>query len=209
MAHKPLFARGKCAIVLATNTHKISKKDVITIGKEHSITKYEGAKSSNVELAAASIGADVKNKIVALQESANRGRVDLSDTDAVREATYQYMQKCGDTGAIPTVMGLSASLGVSRRWLNLYMREHPNNATTRFLEVVKETFADAITQAGLYKHIDGALSIFILKNCASMSDRVEVEAIPPRANTDTMDPEELRRRILADIPEDILEDDDE
>lgn len=174
---------------------------MITIAKDQqSITRYEGAKSSNTELAAAAIGADVQNKVILLQAATKRGKIDLNDTETVKRITYGYMQNCSETGAIPTVMGLAASLGISRQWLNLFLREHPNSATAKFLDVTKEVFADAITQAGFYKHIGETLAIFILKNCASMSDRLEVEAIATSASTDEIDKEALFERIKGSIP---------
>lgn len=173
---------------------------MITIAKDQqSITRYEGAKSGNMELAAASIGADVAGKVTLLQAVTRRGKIDLHNVEVVRQITYQYMSQCSEAGAIPTVMGLAGALGVSRQWLNEYMRANASSATAKFLEVTKEFFADSLTQAALAKHISESVSIFILKNTASMSDKMEIEAVPASAAADEMDKEELFKRINGSV----------
>ena len=133
-----------------------------------------------------------------LQALEDRGRTDLFDAASVKAVTREYMEHCSEAGSLPTVMGLSAALGISRRWLNRFLREHPETEGAKFLEVVKELFADVLTQAGLSKHISEALTIFILKNTASMADKVEIEAAAHVDETEA--PEDLENRILGSIP---------
>ena len=133
-------------------------------------------KEQSDRLRNAAIGKDLESKLSLLNTVESRGRVDLHDTARVKEITGEYLGRCRDDGQIPTVMGLSAALGISRRWLNMFMSENPGHPTTAFLEVYKELSADAIAQAGLGRFISETLSIFILKNCNGWSDRIEIEA---------------------------------
>ena len=54
------------------------------------------------------------------------------------------------------------------------------------------------------------MGIFVLKNCAGFRDRCEIE--PVRENPDplgdTVDPEELRKRIMDALPDEEWEDDE-
>lgn len=164
-------------------------------------------KAESDKLRAEAVGRDLEGKILLLQDVESRGRVDMRDTDAVKETAAEYMERCRAGGLVPTVMGLSASLGVSRQWLNRFCSENPGHPTTQFIEVVKEVFADCLTQAGFGRYISESLSIFILKNTASMADKVELEAV---ANTspmgDSVDRSELERRIAGSV---VLDDCDE
>ena len=157
------------------------------------------------KLKAAAIGQDLAGKIDLVRTAEQRGRVNLQDTEAVRAVALAYMERCQEDGRVPTVMALSAALGMSRRWLNMFMQNNPQHPTTALLEVLKEIFADALTQAGLYRHVSDALAIFILKNTASMADKVEVE---PRISDDgALGPRETREQLEAKILGTIVQED--
>ena len=157
-------------------------------------------KEQSDRLRNAAIGKDLDAKLSLLHDVERRGKVDLHDTGRVKEITADYLTRCRDDGAIPTVMGLAASLGISRRWLNMFMSENPGHATTAFLDIYKELSADAIAQAGLGRFISETLSIFILKNCNGWADRIEIEATP---NTqplgDSVDRAALEQRISGSV----------
>lgn len=157
-------------------------------------------KEQSDRLRNAAIGKDLESKLSLLNTVESRGRVDLHDTARVKEITGEYLERCRDDGQIPTVMGLSAALGISRRWLNMFMSENPGHATTAFLDIYKELSADAIAQAGLGRFISETLSIFILKNCNGWADRIEIEATP---NTqplgDSVDRAALEQRIRGSV----------
>lgn len=163
-------------------------------------------KAESDRLRAEAVGRDLEGKILLLQDVESRGRVNMQDTDAVKEVAADYMERCRAGGLVPTVMGLSASLGVSRQWLNRFCSENPSHPTTRFIEVLKEVFADCLTQAGFGRYISESLSIFILKNTASMADKVELEA---SANTaplgESISQQALEERIAGSV---VVDDDD-
>lgn len=149
---------------------------------------------------------DLAEKVFLLQGAENRGRVDLKDVAAVKAVSREYLERCQQTGQIPTVMALAASLGCSRRWLNLFCQENPNHPTTQFLEVLKEIFADTLTQAGLSRYLSESLSIFILKNCASMADKIELEPVAPSGPmSGEVDRAALENRIAGSV---VLDEDD-
>ena len=162
-------------------------------------------KEQSDRLRNAAIGKDLESKLSLLNTVENRGRIDLHDTVRVKEITGEYLKRCRDDGQIPTVMGLSAALGISRRWLNMFMAENPGHSTTAFLEVYKELSADAIAQAGLGRFISETLSIFILKNCNGWSDRIEIEATQSAQPLgESVDRAALEQRIAGSV---VLDDD--
>ena len=103
-------------------------------------------KEQSDRLRNAAIGKDLESKLSLLNTVESRGRIDLHDTVRVKEIIGEYLGRCRDDGQIPTVMGLSAALGVSRRWLNMFMSENPRHPTTAFLDVYKELSADALDE---------------------------------------------------------------
>lgn len=155
------------------------------------------------------IGEDVRRKAETLRNQ--RNKVDLSNLQEVRERAQAYLDACAEAGTIPNVLGLSAyGFGCSRQWLNEYLRTHPNSQSAEYINLLKDSFADILVNASLGRAADPTMGIFVLKNCAGFRDRFEIE--PVRENPDplgdTIDPEELRRRIEDNTVIDEWEDDE-
>jgi len=132
------------------------------------------------EVKTEAISDDVNRKSAALLR--NMDRVDLNDLQAVRERTETYLQSCADSGTFPTVMGLSSlGFGVSRQWLNEYLRTHPNAPAADFIERTKDLFADILSNAALSRTAAETMSIFILKNCAGFVDKLEIAPRTPES----------------------------
>ena len=163
-------------------------------------------KEQSDKLRSEAIKKDLGAKLISLQAIGQRGKVNLYETDTVIQITSEYLKGCQDTGTVPTVVGLSAAFGLSRQRVNEFMREHPGHRTTDFLDTFKEMAADVLIQAGLARYLSESLSIFLLKNCAAMSDRVEIEAT---ANTaplgESINQQALEERIAGSV---VLDDDD-
>lgn len=138
---------------------------------------------------------DIANKREVLQTVVKREKVDFSNLPMVQERTFAYMEACEKAGVFPSVMGLAThGFGVSRQALNQYLLSH-NNETTDFIALVKDTFADLLTNASLFNNANAIQVIFQLKNLHGYSDRVEVApATVERA--DTYDADDIRRRYL-------------
>ena len=54
-------------------------------------------------------------------------RVPLSDIQRVRQTGIDYLSECAATGALPTVRGCAARLGLSRQALYDYAARHPDS----------------------------------------------------------------------------------
>lgn len=115
-------------------------------------------------------------------EHDRREKVDLKDTEAVRERIVEYTEACAAAGLMPTVSGLCGwSLKISRQWLSKFRREHPRHATTALIDTVTEVFADAVLNTSLAGATNAVAAIFQLKNMG-YSDKPEfddVTAIEP------------------------------
>ena len=142
---------------------------------------------------------DIANRIVALRETAEQGKVDFANLDQVKERTYMYLEACREASVFPSVVGLANhAFGVSRQALNQYLLKN-SNATTDFIELTKDIIADILINASLYNNCNTIASIFQLKNSHAFSDRVEIQAVPPRNDSQDFDPEDIRRRYIVDV----------
>lgn len=140
----------------------------------------------------------------ALKTVQTGGQVNLDDADAVAEAADTYLDACGRAGVVPTMLGFSACLGYSRKHIYSYIGAH-NNATTRFLDALRSSWAAIMASLALNRQLSEPVSIFLLKNSGQgLTDSQQYEIVPPRSPFDEIDPEAARRRIdeiVACLPE--------
>lgn len=148
------------------------------------------------------LGDDIASKRDILQAAFERGRVNLSNVAEVQEMTYRYMEACQRAKVFPTVMGLSTAFGMSRRRLNKYMADNSESETARFLETVKDVFADVMSNAALFRNADAATTIFILKNCAGFADRIEIEPVINNERSDDVTTLVEAAKMLPDTDND-------
>lgn len=135
------------------------------------------------------------NAINGLKRSQERGSVDLYNVQEVEHRTLEYLEACQVGKSYPSIMGLCAyGFGISRRWLNKFLSLHPETETAQFLETVKDTFADTLTNAALFGNADTTQVIFQLKNHFGHADRIELEPIQPKQ----YEPEKTIEQIAAE-----------
>lgn len=145
------------------------------------------------------IRADVSFKRESLM--AQRQKVNLDSVADVRKRTDDFLRACEDAAVVPTFLGLCVSFGYSREGLYRYLRVHSNSETAQFIELVRETLADALIASSLTRTTDAATSIFALKNLHGFSDRIEVAPVVEKAGPlgELQDKEELEARILGTV----------
>ena len=129
----------------------------------------------------------------------HRGRVNLNDLTAVKAAVSDYIQSCRNAGVYPSMTALAPSMGYSRQALYLYMSQH-DTETTKYLDMVRSAMSAIVQQAGLTRVVDNAMAIFVLKNSAGMSDKLDVNAtaIPGTLDDGHMTAEEIAKRYLGE-----------
>ena len=138
------------------------------------------------------IAAAVAQHREAFLKNANRRRVNLMNAAAVEEEIAEYLSACELHGQIPTLLGLSVSMGYSRRNLYSFMANHAQEESAKLLDSFRSASASIIAQASMGRTIDNATSIFLLKNCGQgLNDRQEVEI--------TRGEDPIPRRSIEDI----------
>ena len=127
----------------------------------------------SVELKASSLDTAIAQQQDILRKARTRKRVDLNDLEAVQDAVDDYFTSCRMAGMFPSMAGLAASMGHSRQNIYYHMNQH-NDEVTKFLDVVRSAMCAVVQQEGLKRNASEALSIFILKNSAGMSEKTDV-----------------------------------
>lgn len=147
----------------------------------------------------AELSAAMLEQVQALKATTQRGPINWNDLEQVKARTYDYMQACANARVYPSVMGLAVqAYGVSRQALNGFLTKYPDTPSARFIMMVKDTFADVLSNAALFHNADPVSVIFQLKNHFGHTDKVQVEPVPLQAETDPVNVEDIRRRYMIE-----------
>lgn len=155
------------------------------------------------EAKAAMIAADVHFKRQHLAAASQRPKVDLNDLDAIKDRTDAFLASCEAAAVVPTFLGLSVAYGYTREGLYKYLRNCKQTKTAQYIELVRETLADAMITASLTRTTDNSTTIFALKNLHGFVDKLEVEAI---ASDSPLGPEPDQLELEAKIAGIVVDD---
>lgn len=174
--------------------------DALITEKSKNGYKSKQYKAISNELRGEQISQSVHNKSSALRQSIAAPRVNLSDTEAVQERTFIYLDACEIAQCLPSVMGLSGAMGCSRQNLNQWLLAHPEHQTTNFINMVKDLMANILTESSLCNDINPVMAIFTLKNHFEHADRVEIApVVNNQFGCDEYSADEIRKRYLPPV----------
>lgn len=130
-------------------------------------------------------------------------RIDIKDVNLVKACAYNYIEKCADSGIIPSFEGLCYVMGCSRKWAYEFCRLHPEHETSKYLDEYRTQLGAIRVAAAERGAIDPTFTIFILKNSGlDYSDKHEItfeqSNILESMNEDS---EKAKQRILESLPE--------
>ena len=106
-----------------------SMADALTEDKHKNGSKGKIYKALSDEHKNEEISLSIKNKATALKKAINAPKVNLADTEQVKERAFMYLEACGLASCFPSVMGLSVAMGCSRQNLNQWLLAHPGHPT--------------------------------------------------------------------------------
>ena len=175
---------------------------------EEMACQMEASKAGNrmynqvsAELKAQQFDAIIGQQLELLAGVRKDGKIDLDNLAAVEATATRYIESCKRAGVVPTILGLSAALGYSRKTVWQYITQHPESRTAQYLDALRSAFAAVLAQLGLSRNCSEAVSIFLLKNSGQgLTDKTELDISahqesPLGEKTST---EELRRKYLED-----------
>lgn len=102
-------------------------------------------------------------------------RIDLRDTEAVKDITLRYIRSCQISGVMPTMTGLSLAIGCTVEHMSRFMAKNPDLDSAKWLRTVKQHFGDILGQASLDGAVAPIPAIFTLKANYGWRDDPEPE----------------------------------
>lgn len=133
-------------------------------------------------------------------------KIDLSDVNQLIRVTDDYLSRCIRIGVLPTLQGVAASAGVSRRMIYKYLEEHEGTESADYLERLRSAFTQMRIEAVDKNAAKEVMSIFLLKNSSQgFRDKIDFEPVQPLNPLADLDAAAAKKRILDAIP---VDDDD-
>lgn len=102
-------------------------------------------------------------------------KINLRDSEAVKDITLRYIRSCQISGVLPTMAGIALALGVTPVSLSAFMGRNPDEETSKWLKMVKDHFGALLAQAALDNAVAGIPAIFTLKANYGWRDDPEPE----------------------------------
>ena len=155
----------------------------------------------SAELKNQQFAAALDQQIELLAGVSKDGKIDLDNLAAVEATATRYIESCKRAGVVPTILGLSAALGYSRKTVWQYITQHPESRTAQYLDALRSAFAAVLAQLGLSRNCSEAVSIFLLKNSGQgLTDKTELDISAHQESPlgEKISTEELKRKYLED-----------
>ena len=162
-------------------------------------TKSHHYKVQGDEHRAEVLSALVKRSAGQLAE-ADKVKIPLSDAEAVKSQAFCYLAACEQAGAFPSIVGLSRSLGCSRRALYQIIDKRTFPQTAEFLEMFRDMCSDILSESALTNNANTVATIFIQKAVYGLRESVELVVSPPNPLGENSNPEQVKQLVDA-LPE--------
>lgn len=167
------------------------------------MTANEKAAARKTQVKKEIIKSEVSVGLNGLKATTLRGPVNMNSLSDVQKRTEEYLEACSLSGTFPSVMGLSSyGFGRSKGYLSNWLRNNPGTEVAEYIEMVKEIFADILTNASLNGSANVIQTIFQLKNHFGHEDHVKVEASRPSIMGSARSREEIEMRYKSIVVDD-------
>lgn len=147
------------------------------------------------------LSALVKKRAMELDAATQLNRISLSDYEAVRQQTMLYFSACVETGSVPSFLGLCRSLGYSRRALYDLLSKRHYPQTAEFIEMVRDTMSDILSESALTNNVNPTFAIFIQKAVYEWRENAVVDDEKKDPLTEAVDPVALAEKYKGYIIE--------
>ena len=134
-------------------------------------------------------------------------KVDLNDSEAVRQRLGEYFQIYADADLKPTVAGMACALGVNRQRLWEIKTGAMVGGTTKqslpsetldFIKKAYEILEMSMENYASSGKVNPVISIFMMKNHFGYQDKTEYVLTPNQQQAPDYDAEDIRKRYLTD-----------
>lgn len=121
------------------------------------------------------------------------GKMNLLDTDRLKEQSMVYLQTCMEDAVLPDFQSFCLSLGYSRSGvLNFIKKTEEDNPSREWLVMMRDTFSSMLAQAALGGDVNTIFAIFQQKAMYGWQETSKVEVVHENILGSPKTPEEIK-----------------
>lgn len=151
-------------------------EEISAVNKVRALTKEYRIKKKTESAEAISnlIGKGMEN----LAMASVVGKLNLADTERVKEQSMIYLNTCMEDGVLPDWQSFCLSLGYSRSGVLGYMKRNDDTDPTKeWLNMIRDTMSSMLSQAALGGDVNTIFAIFQQKAMYGWSETSRVEVV--------------------------------
>ena len=167
-------------------------EEISAVNKVRALTKaYRNKKNTeSAEAISNLIGKGMEN----LAMASVVGKINLLDTERVKEQSMIYLNTCMEDGILPDWQSFCLSLGYSRSGVLNYMKRTENDDPTKeWLNMMRDTMSSMLSQAALGGDVNTIFAIFQQKAMYGWQETSKVEVVHESLLGTPKTPEEIQR----------------
>lgn len=167
-------------------------EEISAVNKVRALTKEYRVKKKTESAEAISnlIGKGMEN----LAMASVVGKINLMDTERVKEQSMIYLNTCMEDGVLPDWQSFCLSLGYSRSGVLSYMKRNDDSDPTKeWLNMIRDTMSSMLSQAALGGDVNTIFAIFQQKAMYGWSETSRVEVVHESLLGTPKTPEEIER----------------
>ena len=107
-------------------------------------------------------------------------KIDLRDTEKVKDVIVAYTDACARAGTMPNKTGACRAMGLTRSGVDWYIHHHSEDPSAEYLSMVFDSYAEALSASSLAGATHPIVGIFLLKSVSGYRDTVSIEAPPAK-----------------------------
>lgn len=121
------------------------------------------------------------------------GKMNLLDTDRLKEQSMVYLQTCMEDAVLPDFQSFCLSLGYSRSGvLNFIKKTEEDNPSREWLVMMRDTFSSMLAQAALGGDVNTIFAIFQQKAMYGWQESSKIEVVHENILGSPKTPEEIK-----------------
>lgn len=167
-------------------------EEISAVNKVRALTKaYRNKKNTeSAEAISNLIGKGMEN----LAYASVVGKINLLDTERVKEQSMVYLNTCMEDGILPDWQSFCLSLGYSRSGVLNYMKRTENDDPTKeWLNMMRDTMSSMLSQAALGGDVNTIFAIFQQKAMYGWQETSKVEVVHESVLGTPKTPEEIEK----------------
>lgn len=141
----------------------------------------------------------LKNSMQIVEPAKLKPIVDYNDSEYIHDQIVEYLQKCEEFNAMPTITMFCAFLRIDKATFYKWVERNKEHPTTRMFKSLQTALAGLLEQGSLNGSLNNITAIFLLKSTHGYQEANTVTIEHKNSTENTLTTKEIEQRINDEI----------